>query len=258
MLTRIFLNDKLILGLIVLNSFVIFLSGFTLSTPVAIGIDVLDNAITLVFLAEIIIKLRHYGKSFFYSNWNIFDFVLVMLSLPAILSMFGGNLNLNLDFLLVFRIFRVFKSIRFLRFVPGVEHLLRGTVKALRSSVFVLLGFSIYIFIIAILSFSLFGNTAPELFENPLKSIYTIFKIFTIEGWYEIPETVVEGMGEIKSFFTIAYFVFVLVTGGLFGLSLVNSIFVDAMLEDNNDDLNKKLSEIKSKLDKLNERLDGK
>ena len=32
----------------------------------------------------------------------------------------------------------------------------------------------------------------------------------------------------------------ILITGGIFGLSLVNSIFVDAMVADNNDEIEKK------------------
>ena len=255
MLKNVLLNDKVILGLIILNSLVIFLSGFDFSNKTKLIIEIVDDLITIVFLFEIIIKFYVYRRDFFRSYWNIFDLILVSLSLPSIMSIFSGNLDLNFDFILVFRVFRVFKSIRFLRFIPGVEHLISGTIKALKSSVFVLIGFAIYIFIIGILSYSIFNNVSPELFENPLKSIYTIFKIFTIEGWYEIPEMITDGMSKLNSFFTISYFIFVVVSGGLFGLSLVNSIFVDAMIEDNNDELNEKLLSIENKLDELTKKL---
>lgn len=247
----LFLNDKFIIVLIVINSLVIFLSGFNFEVSTLRTLEILDDLITLLFLTEIIIKISSYGKAFFKSNWNIFDFVLVAISLPSIVTLFTETDIRQYDFLLVFRVFRVFKSIRFLKFIPGIEHLLRGTLKALKSSIFVLVAFSIYVFIIGILSFSIFNVYSPELFENPLKSIYTIFKIFTIEGWFEIPEAIVSEMSNTSSFFTYAYFIFVVVTGGLFGLSLVNSIFVDAMLEDNNDDLNKKITDLENKIDLL-------
>ena len=32
----------------------------------------------------------------------------------------------------------------------------------------------------------LFGNAAPQYFGNPALSVYSIFRLFTIEGWYEM------------------------------------------------------------------------
>lgn len=43
----------------------------------------------------------------------------------------------------------------------------------------------------------------------------------------------------------------ILITGGIFGLSLVNSIFVDAMVQDNNDELEKKVDLLNKKIDRL-------
>jgi voltage-gated sodium channel len=39
--------------------------------------------------------------------------------------------------------------------------------------------------------------------------------------------------------------------GGIIGMSLVNSIFVDAMAADNNDEVLKKLNRLEKKLDNL-------
>ncbi len=39
--------------------------------------------------------------------------------------------------------------------------------------------------------------------------------------------------------------------GGIIGISLVNSIFVDSMTEDNNDEVLEKLKQIEEKLDKM-------
>jgi len=49
-------------------------------------------------------------------------------------------------------------------------------------------------------------------------------------------------------------FIFILLTGGIFGLSLVNSIFVDAMVSDNNDELEKKIDDLNEKVSKLLEK----
>ena len=55
---RIFLNDHVILGVILLNTVVIYLQESGISHPAITGLDV---ACTLVFVAEMIIKQITYG-----------------------------------------------------------------------------------------------------------------------------------------------------------------------------------------------------
>jgi len=47
------------------------------------------------------------------------------------------------------------------------------------------------------------------------------------------------------------YFIVILLSGGIFGLSLINAIFVDAMVSDNNDVLEKKVDELTEKINQL-------
>ena len=44
--------------------------------------------------------------------------------------------------------------------------------------------------------------------------------------------------------FAKVYFSMLLFLGGIIGMSLINSIFVDAMVADNNDDVLKKLEQV--------------
>lgn len=252
MIKKLFLNEKIILILILLNSVTIFASGFEIAPNNRFILSLTDNLITGLFIAEIIVKFQEFGiKNYFKSNWNKFDFILVALSFPTLIA-FIGNLEItSFSFLLVFRVMRVFKSFRFLKFIPGIEHLVKGIRRALKASIVVLIGFVIYIFIIGIFSFYLFKEISPEYFGNPLKSLYSIFKIFTVEGWYEIPEQLTRSLSATTSFFTYMYFIFVVTSGGIFGLSLVNSIFVDAMVSDNNDELENKIDLLDQKIDKL-------
>ena len=249
MIKKLFLNDKFILSLIIINALAIFIGGFEINTTAKHVFHIADNFITTLFLIELIVKLKEYGsKNYFKYNWNIFDFTLIILSVPALIS-FAINVEItNLSFLLVLRVMRIFKSFRFLKFLPGIDHLIKGIQRALRASVVVLIGFVIYIFIIGIFSFYIFKSSSPEYFSNPLTSLYTIFKIFTVEGWVEIPEKITQGYSSISSFFIYFYFVFILLTGGIFGLSLVNSIFVDAMVSDNNDALEAKIDNLEKKI----------
>lgn len=252
MIKRLFLKDKFILILILLNAVTIFISGFEMDSDKRFLLSFVDNLITGFFIVELIVKFGEFGiKDYFKSNWNKFDFVLIALSFPTLIAFIGNIEVTSLSFLLVFRVMRVFKSFRFLKFIPGIEHLIRGISRALKASVVVLIGFLIYIFIIGIFSFYMFKEISPEYFGNPLNSLYSIFKIFTVEGWYEIPEQLTQSLSSTASFFTYLYFIFVVITGGIFGLSLVNSIFVDAMVSDNNDELETKVDILNKKIDEL-------
>ncbi|MDA0196374.1 MAG: hypothetical protein O2887_14970 [Bacteroidetes bacterium] len=74
-----------------------------------------------------------------------------------------------------------------------------------------------------------------------------------MEGWNEIPRAIVENTepGSWAPGFARLFFVFVVLTGGIFGFSIVNAIFVDEMVMDNNDGLEAKVDKLTEKVDKL-------
>jgi voltage-gated sodium channel len=249
----LFLNDKFILLLIIINSITIFIEGFSeYGENLYFYIGLIDSVITLGFAIEAIVKIRHYGwKTYISSGWNRLDFGLVVISLPSIVLLLIDPHIHGISFLLVIRVLRIFKFLRFFKFVPGIDQLVRGIQHALKTSVFVLFGFFIFNFMIAVLSSHLFKTISPEFFGNPLNAMYTIFRIFTIEGWYEIPDTMVINQGPFSSYFIKGYFIIILILGGIMGLSLVNSIFVDSMVMDNNDALERKVDELNVKIELL-------
>lgn len=252
---NILLNPKFILTLIIINSLTIFIQGFNISNEfLIITLEFLDAFITILFVLEIIVKVKYLGfKKYFKSNWNKFDFSLVLISLPSLFTLFTSKTFIELDFLLTLRVLRVFKFFRVLKFIPNVEKLFKGIYLALKSSIFIVLTFFIFNFIFAIISFFLYSKILPEYFENPIISFYSTFKIFTVEGWYEIPDLIAEKTNNTSfSIFTKIYFILLLFGGGIFGLSLINSIFVDSMLADNNDEVLEKIKLLENKIDKLN------
>jgi len=257
---QLILNEKIILFVIIINSLTIFFEGFDeLGKNAQHYIAIIDSFITIIFIFEAAIKIKHHGwRGYIGDNWNKMDFILVFLSLPSLILLFSHKINADLSFILIFRISRVFRFFRFFKFIPGINHLLIGIQRALQSSLFVLIAFFIYNFIISILSCYFFKESSPELFGNPLKSFYSTFKIFTVEGWYEIPDLLTKNLGTGSAIFVKAYFIIILITGGIFGLSLVNSIFVDSMVSDNNDELEEKVDELNKKIDQLIEQINRK
>lgn len=248
-----FLNEWFILSIIILNSIIIFIQQFGIET---IALEVLDTFFTLLFMVEAIIKIRTYSwKNYKADSWNRFDFVLVLVSIPSIAVLFVSFHIFDLSFLLVLRSLRVFKAFRLIKFLPEIEDLVRSVKRALKTSYVVGLGFFILVFIFSLVSSALYREIAPEYFGNPMQSIYTVFQLFSVEGWYEIPNLIAGRSSETVAFFTKIYFSFLLLGGGILGLSLVNSIFVDAMVADNNDSLEEEIKKLTEKIDKLTEEI---
>ncbi|MFQ3579906.1 MAG: ion transporter [Bacteroidales bacterium] len=250
---KLFLNDRFILTLILTNALIIFIQSFDgISDVLRQILFVADNLLTLAFVFEIIIKIRECSFRVYYkSNWNKFDFYLVAFSfVSVVLSLITHDFE-NLSFILVLRVLRVariFKAFRFLRYVPNIDQLLLRTRRALKASILVIFALVVYNFTLAVFSCHLFKDIAPQYFGNPLESLYTIFRVFSVEGWYEIPDYIAENSSTSMALLAKIYFVLVLFSGGVIGLSLINSIFVDAMIADNNKSLEYKVDELNNKL----------
>ncbi len=256
-LKRFFLNERNVIIIILLNSITVFIEGFDNLPPLLVSIiSFLDHFFTIIFCIELVVELNHYGwTQYIKSGWNKLDLILVILSLPSLFMAFSNQNELDFGFFLVLRLCRVFKFFRFIRFIPGIEHLISGVQRAIKSSVLVLLSFFIMILVLSILTCYLFKHLSPEYFGNPLISLYSIFKIFTVEGWYEIPDSISAHTNEIGSFLTRFFFSVLLIVGGILGLSLVNSIFVDSMVSDSNVGMENKISDLSTKLDQITQEL---
>ena len=246
---KIFLNEKIIMAVILLNAVVIYLQISGISTPVLTGLDI---ACTLIFLMEMILKHLKLGvKEYWRSGWNRLDGILVIVSLPSLVEIFLPTGMMDLSILLIFRLLRVLRFFRVLHFFPNFTQIVKAFKMAMRESYAILLCFFVIIVIFGLLNCSLFKDVAPQYFATPLESIYSVFRICTVEGWYDIPDTIAEGTTPLIGGLVRLYFVFLLILGGIIGMSFINSIFEDAMVSDNNDDVMKKLEELETKIDNL-------
>ncbi|MFQ5572538.1 MAG: ion transporter, partial [Rhodothermales bacterium] len=103
-----------------------------------------------------------------------------------------------------------------------------------------------------------FGNEPglQEHFGNPLLAFYSLFKVFTVEGWYEIPDQVARSGGSAGLIFMIRmYFMLSVLVGGLLGLSMANAVFVDEMTADNNDRLEQMVENLHGELQQFREEM---
>lgn len=226
----------------------------------------IDYLCVVFFLGEAVVKIGRDGwPRYWSSGWNRFDFTVVVLSLPALL---GPFLDVQqFAFVLILRLGRLFRLFRVLRFIPNLDHLVNGVRRALRASIGVFLALLLINLILAVMATLMFRDLDPEHFGNPVVSGYSIFQVFTVEGWNEIAENLVRaaerhadetGRDGVRSMVIGAriFFVVAVLIGGILGLSLANAVFVDEMIMDNTDDLEQKVDALTDEIRRLRERLD--
>lgn len=248
-------NDHLLLVCILLNVIVIYLHTFNSLHPFFQVFDYLDIAFTILFLIEISIKIldqkaKNKLRFFLKDNWNKIDFFSIILALPSVGILFTPDLEIFAGFTAL-RSLRVFKFFRIIEYIPNGKRITRQMIKAFKSISFIIFAFMVYSTIISLMSVTLFKSSAPSYFQNAFDAFFTIFKIFSGDGFSDV-------VGEIEQhhtggfiYFTKFYFVFIVFTGSILGLSLINSIFIDQMsqvedqIEDSEKDVMKMLKALK-------------
>jgi voltage-gated sodium channel len=165
--------QNLILGVILFNAAIL---GLETSKPAmemaGPFIIMLDKICLAIFVVEIAAKLTARGLGFFKRGWNIFDFVIVGISLiPAAQG------------LSVLRALRILRLLRVLSVTPSLRRVVEGLMSALpgMGSVFLLTGLIFYI--AAVMATKLFGEAFPEWFGTLGLSAYSLFQIMTLESW---------------------------------------------------------------------------
>ncbi|PPK88267.1 voltage-gated sodium channel [Neolewinella xylanilytica] len=239
-MNRLFLNERAILLAVILNSLVIFALYFPSQRddPWLLG---LDYFFILFFLMEVVVKLAVLKPRPYFSNpWNRFDFFIIVGSLPVLFLAFFDVPDTTI--LILLRLFRLVRLVRFLRFIPNVEQVMQGLGRALKSSVLVLAALFFLNLLLAMVTCHFYADTAPRYFGDPLVSFYSIFQMFTLEGWNEIPDAITPNSASPwRVGMTRLYFGSVVLLGGIFGIGLANAIFVDEMTMDNNRELERKV-----------------
>ncbi|MFD1159865.1 ion transporter [Roseovarius aestuarii] len=165
--------QNFILGVILFNAVILGLETSDIVMERAGPLILLLDTICLgVFVVEIALKLVARGLNFFRRGWNIFDFVIVAISLvPAAQG------------LSVLRALRILRLLRVVSVAPSLRRVVEGLVNALpgMGSVFLLMGLIFYIG--AVMATKLFGAAFPDWFGTLGRSGYSLFQIMTLESW---------------------------------------------------------------------------
>lgn len=162
-----------ILGIIIFNAITLGLSTSSSVTEQIGGLLwVIDRAVLVVFVAELVLKLFAYGWRFFASAWNIFD--LLVVSVGVLPDKQG---------LSALRGLRVLRALRLLSVVPQMRAVVQALLDALPGMGAVIVMLSIVYYVFAVMATLMYGAAFDEWFGTLGRSLYSLFQIMTLESW---------------------------------------------------------------------------
>ncbi|KMT66395.1 ion transporter [Catenovulum maritimum] len=182
--------------------------------------QILDAFITLFFVFELAIRFitEPNKKHFFKSGWNVFDTLVVVISLIPINDS---------EMALLARLVRVFRVLRMVSIIPELRVLINSLIKALPQLGYVVLLLFIIFYIYAAVGSFMFKDINDVLWGNIAISMLTLFRIMTFEDWTDIQyETM-----EVYPFSWIFYMTFIFFTAFAF-LNMVIGIVMNVMEEE--------------------------
>lgn len=233
---KFLISEPTVMFVISLNGLALFFDAFPALHSATKGfLGGLDYCCIVFFLVETCLKIavNDYDE-YWDSNWNRFDFFVVLFSLPALLApIFYVKMFAAVPVLRLSRLFRFFKL---MRFIPEGPRIWMGVQRALKASVAIFLALLLLIVILGMGAQMIFGEIVPEYFGNPLISCYNMFRLFTLENWSNIPDAIAANSRSVVwEVFGRVYVMLAVFVGGILGLSIANAIFVDEMTADNTD-----------------------
>ncbi len=202
----------------------------------------LDIFITFFFLIEILIRFiaEENKKAFFKSGWNVFDTLVVVISLIPVDES---------EMVLLARLIRIFRVLRMISIIPELRILINSLLKALPRLGYVVLLMFIIFYIYAAIGSYLFRDINPVLWGNIAISMLTLFRVMTFEDWTDIQyETM-----EVFPMSWIFYMTFIFFTAFAF-LNMVIGIVVGVMEEENSIERNQNqpsMSDLQLQIERL-------
>ena len=154
--------DAVILGLMTSDAMNRFFEG---------GLFILDRLFMAIFIIEMIMKIFAFGKKFFKSGWNVFDFVVIAISSVPFASWF-----------IIFRTFRLFRLLRYVNKFTRLKQMINTFLALLPNFMAMLLLMAVFFYVFAIMAVCLFGDVFIE-FSDLGSSLFALLQVVTLDGW---------------------------------------------------------------------------
>lgn len=224
------LNESTLCVLIVCQCLLFIFSNHVINSEL---IEFIQLLLDCIFVFDISIKVLSNAKKYLKKPLNTLDAIIV------VASFIGHFINNDSQTLTALRVVRLLRLLKVIKLIPHSDQIVIGVGRAIKASKGVFLMLLVLVTFFSILGFLLFHETIPSHFADPLVASYTVFSLFTVEGWNEVPALV--EIGTLDFYLIRAYVMTVIVFGSFFALSLANAIFIDEIVMDNNNELEKKI-----------------
>ncbi len=165
-----------VVSIIIFSALVVGVKTYNISDELLNIVVILDWSITIIFLIEIIIRfVAEPNKSqFFKKGWNVFDTLIVVVSLIPID---------NSEMALLGRLIRIFRVLRMVSIIPELRILVNSLLKAMPQLGYVMLLMFIIFYIYAAIGSTFFSQINPVLWGDITISMLTLFRVMTFEDW---------------------------------------------------------------------------
>jgi voltage-gated sodium channel len=171
--------EMFVITVIVISALKVGIGTYPLGPNITAGLKILDYAVTIFFLVEILIRMaaEHNLKRFFSKGWNIFDFVIVTASLIPIDES---------EMALLGRLLRIFRVLRLVSMIPELQVLLAALLQAIPRMGYVTLLMFIIFYIYGAAGSIFFAEINPTLWGNISIAMLTLFRVATFEDWTDV------------------------------------------------------------------------
>lgn len=168
-----------VIAIIILSALTIGAKTYDLPPLVEQTLTVLDNAITLFFLVEILFRFTAcpVKRRFLMDGWNLFDTLVVIGSLIPLD---------NSEAVLLGRLLRVFRVLRLVSVVPELRFLINSLLKAIPRMGYIALLMFIIFYIYAAMGSMFFASVDEVLWGDVAISMLTLFRVATFEDWTDV------------------------------------------------------------------------
>ena len=208
----------LVIFIIILNAITLGINTYEVNNFMKMIIELLDYAITIFFVIEILIRFIGEPKklNFFKNGWNVFDTTIVLISLIPIPN--------NSSYLLL-RLLRVFRVLRIISVVPELKKIIEALINSIKRVFYVGLLLFIILYIYATIGSILFGENIPSRWDDVGIALITLFQVLTLSSW----EQVMLPLQEIHWWAWIYFFSFIIICA-ITMLNLLIAILVDVVI----------------------------
>lgn len=212
--------ELFVVGIIIFSALVIGVKTYPISPNLQKAIIIMDWAITVIFLTEIIIRFigEPVKRNFFKNGWNVFDTIIVVMSIVPIEDS---------EMAIIGRLIRIFRVLRMISIIPELRVLLNSLLRALPQLGYVMLMMFIIFYIYAAVGSTFFAAINPDLWGDIAISLLTLFRVMTFEDWTDV-------MYETMTVYPLSwvyYLSFIFFTAFAF-LNMVIGIVVNVMEEE--------------------------